>query len=119
MLNRMSEVSQSLSTEKTHKAFVEICEAIAHLERAKTMLANYHYQSKLVDDYTFLLNNVGNYCSPSDDAHEMLFSQLEIAKQTLRDSQSGALWTNIKSDLSLAYSATDRAWETIKDKKSL
>ena len=113
----MSEVSQSLSTEKTHKALAEICDAIASLHRAKNLLNNYHYQSKMVDDYTFLLNNIGNFCAPSDDAHEVIFAQLEASKQTLRDAESGVLWENVKGDLSKAYNATDKAWETIKNKK--
>jgi hypothetical protein len=110
----MSEVSLSLSTEKTHKAFYDICAAMAALDRAKNLLANYHYHSKKVDDIRWLLDNVGKYASPSDDAHEMLFAQLEIAKQTLRDSQSGELWISVRKDLEKAYQATDSAWETIK-----
>lgn len=110
----MSETIHNVSTERTHRAFVDICEAIASLERAKNQLVNYHYHSKKVDDYTFLLNNVGNYCAPSDDAHEMLYNQLEVAKQTLRDAQSGQLWDSVQQDLKKAYTATDRAWETIK-----
>lgn len=110
----MSEKTKSVSTERTHNAFVDICKAIASLERAKNQLVNYHYQSKLVDDYTFLLDNVGNHCAPSDDAHEMLYNQLEIAKQTLRDAQSGDLWDSVQKDLKVAYEATDSAWATIK-----
>ena len=114
ILSLMSELTHNVSTEKTHKAFMEICAAMASLQRAKTLLANYHYQSKKVDDYNWLLDNVGKYATPSDDAHEMLYCQLEAAKQTLRDSQSGELWASVKNDLSNAYKATDAAWETIK-----
>lgn len=110
----MAEKIHSVSTEKTHEAFKSICAAIASLERAKLALANFHYCSKKVDDIKYLLENVGKYASPSDDAHEMLFAQLEIAKQTLRDAQSGELWDGVKKDLSNAYQATDKAWERIK-----
>lgn len=114
MLNRMSETLKSVSTESTHKAFHEVCAAIAALQQAKTRLANYHYCSKQVDDIKWMLDNVGKYASPSDDAHEMLYAQLEIAKQTLRDAQTGELWETVKRDLEAAYQATDKAWETIK-----
>lgn len=110
----MAEKIHSVSTEKTHKAFHEICAAIASLEKAKLALANFHYCSKKVDDIKYLLDNVGKYASPSDDAHEMLYGQLQIAKQTLRDAQSGELWEAVRKDLSNAYQATDKAWETIK-----
>jgi hypothetical protein len=110
----MSEKPLSVSTENTHKAFYEVCAAMAALQTAKTRLANYHYCAKKVDDLKWLLDNVGRYASPSDDAHEMLFNQLEAAKQTLRDAQHGELWSSIKKDLETAYKATDKAWETIK-----
>jgi hypothetical protein len=110
----MSNILKSVSTESTHKAFHEVCAAIASLQQAKNRLANYHYCSKQVDDIQWMLNNVGRYASPSDDAHEMLYAQLETAKQTLRDADSGELWDGIKRDLEVAYKSTDKAWETIK-----
>lgn len=117
MLNRMSE-TKTVSTQGTHDAFNEVCAAIAALQEAKTRLANFHYCSKKVDDIQWTLDNVGKYASPSDDAHEMLFNQLEAAKQTLRDAQSGNLWDTVKTDLECAYQATDRAWEIIKKRPS-
>lgn len=114
----MAEKIHSVSTEKTHQAFKDICAAIAALQRAKTTLANYHYHSKKVDDLKYLLDNLGRFASPSDDAHEMLYNQLEVAKQTLWDAQSGELWDSIKHDLEVAYKATDEAWDKVKTSQS-
>jgi hypothetical protein len=110
----MREFIKSVNSENTHKAFLEVCTAIAALQQAKNRLSDYHYCSKRVDDAHWLLDHVGEYATPSDDAHEMLFNQLEIAKQKLRDAQSGSLFENIKLDLESAYKATDNAWSLVK-----
>lgn len=110
----MSERLKSVTVSDTNSAYTDICAAIASLDRSRVLLANYHYHAKKVDDIKWLLDNVGRYASPSDDAHEMLHFQLEVAKQNLRDAQSGTLWSSVRSDLETAYKATDSAWETLK-----
>lgn len=104
----------NVSAAKVHQAFVEVCEAIAALESAKRKLVNIHYQTKQVEDLQYVLEHLGQFAPPSDDAHETVFNQLEHAKETLRDAESGVLWGDIRTKLSEAYNATDRAWQTIK-----
>lgn len=87
---------------------------MAALQHAKTTLAEFHYSAKKVEDIKYLLDNVGKYACPSDDAHEMLFAQFERAKQVVADAESGDLWTGVKEDLEAAYKATDAAWVIIK-----
>ena len=111
----MSNQLDNLSSTKVKKAFEEICAAIASLQHAKTTLVNLHYQAKQVEDLQYILNHLGQFASPSDDAHEAVYAQLESAKQTLRDANSGRLWEGVKEDLSSAYKATDEAWQTIKN----
>jgi polysaccharide deacetylase 2 family uncharacterized protein YibQ len=110
----MSEPLDNLSSTKVRKAFDEINAAIASLQHAKNTLTNLHYQTKQVEDLQYILNHLGQFASPSDDAHEAVYAQLESAKQTLRDANSGRLWDGVKEDLSRAYKATDEAWRTIK-----
>lgn len=110
----MSEQLDNLSSAKVRAAFDQICAAIASLQHAKVTLTNLHYQAKQVEDLQHILNHLGKFASPSDDAHEVIFAQLEAAKQTLRDANSGRLWDGVREDLSLAYKATDEAWTTIK-----
>lgn len=110
----MSDSLCNITSAKINKAFKEICAAIASLQHAKTTLINLHYQAKQVEDLQHILNHLGQFASPSDDAHEVIFAQLEVAKQTMRDSASGELWNGIRDDLSRAYKATDDAWTTIK-----
>jgi thioredoxin-like negative regulator of GroEL len=110
----MSEKLDNLTSTKVKAAFDQICAAIASLQHAKTTLANLHYQAKQVEDLQHILDHLGQFASPSDDAHEVIFAQLDIAKQTLRDANSGRLWSGVQQDLSAAYKATDEAWTTIK-----
>ena len=110
----MEKPIDNVSATKVHQAIAEVCEAIAALESAKRKLINIHYQTKQVEDLQYILEHIGQVAAPSDDAHEAVFYQLETAKETLRDAQSGVLWTDIRAKLSNAYNATDRAWETIK-----
>jgi thioredoxin-like negative regulator of GroEL len=110
----MSEKLDNLTSTKVKAAFDQICAAIASLQHAKTTLANLHYQAKQVEDLQHILDHLGQFASPSDDAHEAVYAQLESAKQTLRDANSGRLWDGVKEDLSRAYKSTDEAWRTIK-----
>lgn len=103
-----------LSYENIHAAFKDTCEAIAKLEEAKTRLADLAYKMKQVDNLQYLIDNVGRFAVPSDDAHEMLHFQREAAKQTLRDAEEGDVMAKIKADLQKAYTATERAWEKVR-----
>lgn len=104
----------NISAAKIKQAHWEICEAIAALQHAKATIVNLGYQTKQVEDLQYILEHLGQVACPSDDAHEAVFMQLEAAKQTLHDAGNGALWQSVRSDLSKAYAATDKAWSTIK-----
>lgn len=97
-----------------HKAFAEVIEAMVSLENAKTKLANIHYHTKNVDDAEFLLNNIGRFASPSDDAHEVLFERLQAAKELARVHQSKEEISVLKGQLASAYLSIERAYKILK-----
>lgn len=65
------------------ETFVRAVDATVELERARHLLAELHYKLDEVDNAKFMLENVGRWAPPSDDAHEVLFERVKRAETEL------------------------------------
>lgn len=66
-------------------AFTAVSVASCELERCRALIAELHYKVEQVENAQFLLDNIGRWADPSDDAHEILFSRLSKAEKDLSD----------------------------------
>lgn len=103
-----------MNTESTKEAFSEIVSAMATLSVAKAKLANIYSHLKQRDDTQFVLDNLGQYCTPSDDAHEVLFERLHAAKEAAVYASREDERRLLQEQLASAYLAVERAYKALK-----
>lgn len=58
-------------------------EATVELEKARHMISELNYRLEEVENSKFLLDNIGRWAEPSDDAHEVLFARVQKAEAEL------------------------------------
>lgn len=103
-----------METASTKKAYEETVNAMVALSAVKAKLGNIHYHLKQVDDTQFVLDNLGRYCTPSDDAHEVVFERLHAAKELAELANRTDERQLILDQLTEAYFAIERAYKTLK-----
>lgn len=91
------------------EAYNKAVEATVELERARHMISELHYRLEEVENSKFLLDNVGKWASPSDDAHEVLFERVRKAEADLEKLLGDNLVPAIKASLSRAQNLSFEA----------
>ena len=98
----------------TREALDSVIDAMASLQVVKTKLNNIYYHHKQWEDAQFLLDNIGRFAAPSDDAHEVLFERLQTSKEQANYAQRDDEKNLLLEQLAHAYLAVERAYKTVK-----
>ena len=85
--------------EQLRAIYNKACEAQVDLEKARALIANLHYVMEEADNSKFLLENVGRWAAPSDDAHEILFERARRAEEELNKTLADGALDQIKACL--------------------
>lgn len=59
--------------------------ATRELERCRAIIADIHHRVEELENARFLLDNVGRWADPSDEAHEILFERVNQAEKNLEN----------------------------------
>lgn len=81
------------------EAYVQAVEATVELEKARHMISELNYRIEEVENSKFLLDNVGRWAEPSDDAHEVLFERVRRAEAELEKLLGDNIIPGIKASL--------------------
>lgn len=103
-----------MDTPSTKYAFDEVVAAMADLSVVKSKLSNIHYHNKVRDDTQFVLDNLGRYCTPSDDAHEVVYERLQAARDAADNAGREDERRLLLEQLAGAYLAIERAYKHLK-----
>lgn len=103
-----------MQTVNTKKALDETITAMVALHAVKAKLGNIHSHLKQRDDTQFVLDNIGRFCTPSDDAHEVVFERLQAAKEMAELASREDERRLVLDQLTEAYFAIERAYKSLK-----
>lgn len=91
-----------MKREALKEAYSKAVDATVELERARNLLSELHYRLEEVENSKFLLNNIGKWADPSDDAHEVLFERVKKAESDLNNLLDGNVVPAIKASIARA-----------------
>ena len=74
-----------MKRESLKAAYEAATAATIELERCRKLISELHYRAEEVENSKFLLDNIGRWADPSDDAHEVLFARVKAAEKALED----------------------------------
>lgn len=103
-----------MDTQATREAFDEITKAIADLGVVKAKLSNIYYHQKVRDDTQFVLDNLGQYTTPDNEAHEIIYERLQAAREAAANASRMDEKTLLLEQMAGAYLAIERAYKTVK-----
>lgn len=103
-----------MDTQATKTAFDEVAKAMADLGVAKSKLSNIYYHQKVRDDTQFVLDNLGRYTTPEDEAHEIIYERLLAARESAANANRQDEKELLLSQLASAYLAIERAYKSLK-----
>jgi hypothetical protein len=83
-------------------AFNKAVEASVEIDKARKLISDLHSKVTNVETSKYLLEKVGEWAAPSDDAHEVLFERLTKAEAELNDAFSNNTLSLIKTNISNA-----------------
>ena len=100
--------------ETLKESYDSLCRSVYELEKARLILSKVLSKAEESESIDFVLENVGKFAPPSDDAHEVLFARSEKAKSELNDFYTDGTMLILKDAVLSSKSAIDKTWDITK-----